>query len=120
MQKLLVRRRNPNLHSYFIWGPYLRSDGADMAQASTQRFLAPNAAYYWTPTPKLSQDLSATLHLPGGRAAWDVYLLYGKGVLWEERFPEPIFWQHLITGNLQADPLDPAIFEARVIEFLNK
>jgi hypothetical protein len=120
MQKLLVQRRNPNLRAYFVWGAYLRGDTVDMAQAASQRFMAPNAAYYWTPTQKLSQDLGITLRLAGGRAAWDVYLMYGKGAIWESRFPEPAFWQHLITGNLQADPLDPSIFGARVEEYLSK
>jgi hypothetical protein len=90
----------------------------EMAQAASQRFIAPNAAYYWTPTQKLAQDLGTILRLAGGRPAWDIFLIYGKGTLWKGGVPEPAFGQHQMTALLLMDRLDPAVFSARVAEFL--
>jgi hypothetical protein len=119
MQTLLVQHRNPNLRAYFIWGPYLRTDSVESARASTQRFLAPNAAYYWTATPSLGQELGSVLRLAGGRLAWDVYLLYRKEILWESRLPEPTYWQQQLDV-VQADTLDIIKMEQRIQQLLTQ
>jgi len=80
--------------------------------------MTPNSVYYWTESQKLSQNLSGVLGLAAGRPAWDVYLLYQKGVWWDRNFPAPTFWQHLIDGILQGQPLDMDVFDARVREYL--
>jgi len=119
MQTLLVQQRDPNLRAYFIWGPYLTTDSEDIARASTQRLLAPNAAYYWTPTPRLGQELGSVLRLAGGRLAWDVYLLYRKEIIWEGRFPEPTYWQQQLDV-IQADPLDIIKLKGRIQQLLTQ
>ena len=113
MQTLLVQGRDPNLRAYFIWGPYLDSDNVEFARMATERFLAPNAVYFWEPTPALSRGLAGVLLLVGNQLAWDVYLLYRKRVLWEDPFPGPTYWQHQLDV-LQGEPLDVARLEGRV------
>jgi hypothetical protein len=117
MQTLLFENRNANVRAYFIWGPYLKSDTVELAQVNTERFQAPNSVYLWTPTPQLAQELSSVLGLPSGRLGWDVYLMYGKGVLWDKKFPEPTFWQHQI-GVVQGEPLNMQRFTAKLQELL--
>jgi hypothetical protein len=113
MQTLLVQGRNPDLRAYFVWGPYLQSDSVELARMATERFLAPNAAYFWESTPSLSRELAGVLRLAGNQLAWDVYLVYRKRKLWEDRFPGPTYWQHQLDV-LQGEPLDLARLEGRV------
>ncbi len=55
MQLLLTQHRDPNLRSYFVWGPFIRSDNEAAARENAQRFAAPNSMHFWTPTPKLER-----------------------------------------------------------------
>jgi len=117
MQTLLTQRRDPNVRAYWVWGPYLRNDTEKAARDNSLRYGAPNSVYFWTTTPKLSADLSTTLHLPAGRLAWDVYLLYARGKMWDAVFPQPRYWQHQLE-ILQGEPLDVNLLDARIIEAL--
>ena len=117
MQRLLTEHRDPNLRSYFIWGPYIQSDNETAARASAERYVAPNAVHYWTPTPKLAADLASILRLPEGRTAWDVFLLYPKGSLWDVNPPAPVYWQHQLE-ILQGEPFDLTVFDAHIVEAL--
>ena len=119
MQTMLAQRRDPNLRAYFVWGPYLDADNAQTARESASRYQAPNSAYYWTSTPGLAQELASVLRLPGGRLAWDVYLLYRKGVLWETSFPIPAYWQRQLD-ILQGDDFDITKMESRIQSFLGQ
>jgi hypothetical protein len=117
MQMMLRDHRDSSLRSYFLWGSYIRSDNETAARENSERFVAPNAVHYWTPTPKLAEDLSNILRLPAGKLAWDVFLLYSKGALWDDRVPAPQYWQHQLEV-LQGEPFDVTIFDAHVAQAL--
>ena len=117
MQTLLTQRRDPDLRAYWVWGPYLKSDNEKAARDSALRFGAPNSAHFWTPAQKLAQELAAQLRFPAGRPAWDVYLVYGRGPLWDLAFPQPSYWQHQLEV-IQGEPLDVNLLDAHVIEAL--
>lgn len=117
MQRLLVERPDPNLRAYFVWEPVLNTDGEATARQSSQRFGAPNSVHFWTPTQKLAKDMAGVLKLAADRIAWDVYLLYRKGILWQREPPSPTYWQHQL-GVIQGDSLDIEILEARLTEAL--
>jgi hypothetical protein len=40
----------------------------------------------------------------GGGPAWDVYLFYAPGTIWEQDPPAPTEWFHQLGGWLRADP----------------
>ena len=117
MQLLLTQHRDPNLRSYFVWGPFIRSDNEAAARENAQRFAAPNSMHFWTPTPKLGEDLSATLRLPAGRTAWDVFLLYTKRTFWDSSPPAPAYWQQQLEV-VQGDPYDVTVFDAHIVKAL--
>ena len=50
----------------------------------------PNSVHSWTPTPKLAKDLAPVLRMGAGRLAWDIYMLYAPGVVWDREPPAPI------------------------------
>jgi hypothetical protein len=114
MQSLMVQNRNPSLRAYFVWGPFLRGDTEAVAKNATEKYAAPGSVYFWTPSIDLGRDLALTLRMPYGRLAWDVYLAYRRGTLWEGRIPAPAYWQHQLD-ILQGDRFNPTLFEARAM-----
>ena len=70
----------------------------------------------WDPERKLGELVSRTLGL--SETAWDVYLLYPPGAVWEGRgLPRPSFWMHQLGSDSGADPgnrLDAAEFSDEV------
>lgn len=118
MQTLLLQHRNPGIRAYFLWGPFIRSDNETAARQNSTRYLAPNTVHFWTPTPRFGADLAEVLRLPDGLLAWDVFLLYPKGAIWEQRVPRPAYWQHQLE-ILQGEPLNIPSLEYRILRELN-
>lgn len=118
MQSFLVQHRDPNLRAYWVWGPFLTNDTAETARENVRRYSAPNSVHYWTPTSKYAQDLAHVLRMPAGRLAWDVYLLFKSGVIWDVDPPKPTYWQHQ-QEILQGDPLDIPSLETHLLEALS-
>jgi hypothetical protein len=102
---MLVQWGKPQFRTYFVWGGYSGIDNEDQAREATRKFQAPNAAYFWMPVPALSPDLISVLKLGVGRIPFDLYLLYAKGILWQDHVPVPTYWQQQI-GVIQADPFN--------------
>jgi hypothetical protein len=117
MQLLLKQHNDPDLVGYFVWGPYLRNDTEQGARDAAQRFTAPGSTHFWTPAQKLGRDLGAVLHMPAGAPAWDVFLMYARGVMWTSGFPEPTYWQQ-DHDYLQGAPFDINLLGGRVIQAL--
>jgi hypothetical protein len=110
---MLLHRQNPEIRAYFIWGPFLLADNEESARLATGRLLVPGAVYFWMPDVRLSADFAAALRLPMGRLAWDVYLLYRRGTMWDRTVPQPAYWQHQIDV-LQGDKLNMAAMEIEI------
>jgi hypothetical protein len=119
MQVLLTQHRDPNLRSYWIWGPYLRNDAEQTARNAARTYAAPSSVHFWTPAPKLAQELAGVLRFPAGRLAWEVYLLYGRDTMWDDEFPKPLFWQHQLE-ILQGEKLDINVLDGRIMQALRK
>ena len=118
MQALMLQNRNSGLRAYFLWGPFLRGDSEAAARAVTAKYTAPNSVYFWTRSLSLGRELAEVLRMPHGKLAWDVYLAYRKGTMWEERIPPPAYWQHQLEV-LQGEPFNPTLLEARAMQLLN-
>ncbi len=71
------------------------------------------ARQYWDPGELLGRDYQRILPTPG--PAWDVYLLFPRGVQWTAAAPpKPIFWMHQLGGVTNAPRLDPDVFRQHV------
>jgi hypothetical protein len=119
MQTMLAQQGNPELRAYFIWAPFIHGDSVEAARSATERYLAPNSVYFWLPTVKIAQDLSIVLRLGAGRIAWDVFLLYKRGTIWETTIPEPAYWQQQLE-ILQGDPFNTMVLEAKIQQALRQ
>ena len=105
------------MRAYYLWGPFSGTDGVDAADAGAQRYAAPNAVHFWTSTRLLAEQLAEILRLPRGRAAWDVFLLYNRGVIWDQQIPSPDYWQQDLD-LLQGDKFDLQKLERQIRQAL--
>lgn len=120
MQHFLMQRLQlPGLRAYFVWTPILGSDTRIVARENSRTYATPNSVHYWTPTQKLAKDLAPVLHMGAGRLAWDIYLLYAPGVIWDREPPAPSYWQrkHDIP---QGDFYNVAVLGTRLAEILKR
>ena len=116
---MLAQRRDPNLRAYYLWGPFLQRDNEESARTAVQQCLAPETVHFWVPSQKLSTDLSLVLRLAPGRVAWDVYLLYRRGITWDKIIPAPSYWQHQLDV-LQGEKFNIATLEVRIHQALQR
>ena len=71
------------------------------------------AHHYWDGDDSIGRAYGDLLSTPG--AAWDVYLLYPRGVRWTAAAPpKPMFWMHQLAGVTDAPRLDADVFRQHV------
>lgn len=117
MQTMLVQRRNPDIRAYFVWAPFISTDTVASAQSVSERYYAPNSVYFWLPNTRIAQELAAVLRMGSGKLAWDVFLMYKRGVVWDATIPAPSYWQQQLE-ILQGAPFDAMVMEAQIQEAL--
>jgi hypothetical protein len=105
------------LRGFVVWVPMLGATEADVPVAS-RLVPDPRAQHYWDQSGRTMEVFRQPLGLQG--EAWDVYLLYGRGVRWEgEVPPAPDFWMHQLSGA--AGPvLDPEVLARRASDLLGR
>lgn len=103
--------------AFVVWVPQL---GAHRRHVSGAAALVtdPRAEQYWDESDWLGDAYGRVLPTPG--AAWDVYLLYGRGVRWKGvEPPKPDYWMHQLAGVTAAPHLDADILRGRVEQLLD-
>lgn len=105
-----------------VWVPVLQAEAAHVPLA-TRFALGANVTHYWDAAGVLARGYQGTLGLGGD--AWDVYLLYGPDVRWEDAAPPfPAFWMHQLgtrdAPNAAAPFLDAAEFADRAAVMLDR
>ncbi len=106
-----------NLSVHVVWSSQLGAKakhvagGAELMQDS-------RATHYWDPDQRIGaafQKHIADLSSP----AWDVWMLFAPGVLWQgEQPPAPSWWEHQL-GSLKSHAslrLDPDRFARKAVE----
>lgn len=119
MLDVFKKIQDPRLTGLIVWVPMVPGDDALAAEnlVSTDKRLTVQA---WDGSRKLGDTFAKTLHLKC--TAWDVYLVYKPGALWNEELPpEPTFWMHQLSK--EADPklhLQPEKLLAEIQSLLNE
>jgi hypothetical protein len=102
---------------FVIWVPQL---GARRQHVPSAMALVtdPRAQQFWDADGWLDDAYGRVLGTPG--AAWDVYLLYGRGRAWDDILPpKPDYWMHQLSGVNTAPHLDPEILRQHVENLLH-
>lgn len=76
-----------------FWVPMLADDGLSTAALQAGSWYERRVDQWWDAEQDMSRRFRRVLGLHG--PAWDVYLLYPRGVQWTgELPPTPAFWMH--------------------------
>ena len=88
----------------FVWIDMLEGDNAQAAKRVSLQFPpTPAIEHFHDPERRLG---SAIAHHMGASAkvAWDFYLLYPKGLEWNDVAPAPVAWFHQLQDEPWAGP----------------
>ena len=94
----------------------MSGDSLQLAQQEQTAFDGFEATHAWDAERQLGNLYAKTLNLRS--VAWDVYLLYAPGVIWEgSEPPQPTFWMHQLPADSGADP-DLVLYPTRLAQEL--
>lgn len=125
--EVLSKLPDPDLRAYLVWIPMVGSDRPESVEVAASRVTDERVQHFSDSARAFGSALGETLGLPPrkpGRAhgiAWDVYLLYDRGVEWPAKAPpRPTFWMHQLgdVGTSTAPELDGGALRERLRELL--
>jgi hypothetical protein len=97
---ILKKFPSPRLQALLVWEPMRDGDTPATAAEQAEEVRDPRISQGWDGRRDLGKLFGATLDLH--ETAWDVYLIYKPGIIWEGlQPPHPTFWMHQLDG---ADP----------------
>jgi hypothetical protein len=87
-----------------VWVPVLAADTVDTAESQANAWQDPRVIHVWDRTGEVNAQFARRLSLTG--PGWDLYLMYDRGVRWEDDLPPaPTFWMHQLSPAVGADPV---------------
>ena len=110
--------RAEDFRLYILWLPVLEGDTPQAAEQVQERLPTDDRLrHFWDHDLKLSQAFHQLLQL-GQRPrphhiAWDIFLLYGAGTVWNEEPPMPEFWMHQLFLE-DVPELDAAVLKRQL------
>jgi hypothetical protein len=98
-QAVLSLPRTKEFRLYILWLPVLEADTPQAAERVQEGLPADDRlSHFWDHDLTLSRAYHGVLQLGQRprphRIAWDIFLLYGAGVVWNGNPPMPEFWMH--------------------------
>jgi len=122
LKTLFGKTTSLDLKAFLVWLPMYSGDDEQQAVRQASTFEDPRLTEGWD-GPRAIGDLFAR-RLELGGTAWDVYLVYDRGVTWDDgEPPAPSFWMHQLTTDVGADQsfcLDPASLVRSVLARLER
>lgn len=96
---VLALPRTEDFRLYILWLPVLETDTPQAAEQVCVRLAADDRlGHFWDHDLLLSQAFHRVLQFRQRsrqhRVAWDIFLLYGAGIVWQGTPPRPEFWMH--------------------------
>jgi hypothetical protein len=91
-----------DLQVFSVWEPILRTDDESSAWKARSLVDDERVEHFWTGTRDVGHLFAPAIDL-ANEPAWDVYLVYPKGVEWKDAVPRPVYFQHQLGGRLPAE-----------------
>lgn len=122
LKAVFGKSSSDELKAFLVWLPIRDNDDAKQAAQQTSTFRDGRLSEGWDADRAVGDLFARRLSLQG--AAWDVYLVYDRGVRWEGADPPmPSFWMHQLEQSVGADQklcLNPARLKGEVIKRLER
>ena len=89
-----------DLRVFVVWEPILRLDDERAARKATALFPDSRVEHFWAPNASVGELFQQPVALDS-EPAWDVYLVYDRGVRWVGPHPPvPTYYMHRLRGRL--------------------
>lgn len=89
-----------DLRVYAVWEPILKTDDERSSRKAVTLFPDERVKNYWVRSRAVGELFQTPIHLEG-EPAWDVYLVYAPGIVWDGDVPpEPTFFMHQLGARL--------------------
>ena len=107
--------------AYAVWEPILKTDDERSSRKAVTLFPDERVTNYWVRTRAVGELFQQPIDL-AGEPAWDVYLVYEPGVVWDgDAPPVPTFFMHQLGGRLpEGHRLDGPKLRDTIEKILNK
>ena len=114
---MLLKNDDPGLAAFVVWVPQLAAMQGNVADA-TRIVQDKRASHYWDPRDALGIAYGPALGL--FEPAWDVYMLFRRGVTWPNvGVPKPDYWMQQL-GVANAPRLDGTTFAQHAAALLGR
>jgi hypothetical protein len=111
---------DPRIRLYLVWGPMEREDTEADARKATVNLPDPRAVHFWTDDDVLAEAWARSLGVVDDEAAYDTYMIFPPGAVWEEDGPpEPPYFMWIEkTGLPKETKFNGVVFAEQVRRFL--
>lgn len=122
LKSVFGKTDSKDLRGFIVWLPMKAADDPESAAVQAASFRDARIGEAWDAQRAGGALFARTLKLKG--TAWDVYLLYARGVRWEgEEPPTPSFWMHQLESEDGADQtlcLNPSRLTREALSLLER
>jgi len=108
---------NARFKTLVVHVPALAATAADVPGAM-EVMHGPDVIHYWDGDARTAFSYASVLNV---RFAWDVWLIYARGVTWDDAGnpPKPTLWRHQLHDGPEGQELDATEFAAEAIKLAN-
>jgi hypothetical protein len=120
VEQLFDEMPSPDLRGFIIFVPMVKGDSPETAGKVSAVVKDPRIQCLWDPSGEVAHLFAPILGLKR-KAAWDVYMLYRPGIIWNEASPpSPSFWMHQLKNEDDSRRLDREIFTTETKRLLRQ
>lgn len=76
----------------------LQGDSEERAERAAQKFTDARVAQFYDPEKRTGQKIAASIGWDH-KVAWDIYLFYAAGSVWDQKPPHPTAWMHQLKED---------------------
>ena len=87
-----------------VWVDMLSADGEAAVTKAAEVFDDARVRQFYDETRRSSTAFATDVLYADGGPAWDIYLYYEPGAIWDEFPPKPAEWYHQLSGTKRGDP----------------
>lgn len=97
---IISRNPIPNLSIIVVWIDMMPGDNFASATGSAKNFFSDtHAAQFHDPERRAGEAFGKAVGAAGGKVAWDFYLYFDEGEVWEKKAPLPKAYLHQLKGS---------------------
>src|SRR4028118_1700461 len=111
---------DPRIRLYLVWGPMEPEDTEADARKVTVNLPDPRAVHFWTDDNVLAEAWAKTLGVVDDEAAYDTYMIFPPGTVWDEDGPpRPAYFMWIEKQGLPKETkFNGIVFAEQVRRFL--